>query len=96
MLVLSRKKNETIRIGEAIELTVLEVEGNSVKLGIEAPEEIRVLRGELWRAFQEQLQLARQLASGEEPASFEQLRQLLVEEGAEAKPQSSSDPVSAG
>jgi carbon storage regulator len=96
MLVLSRKKNETIRIGEAIELTVLEVEGNSVKLGIEAPEEIRVLRGELWRAFQEQLQLARQLASGEEPASFEQLRQLLVEEGAEAEPQSSSDPVSAG
>jgi len=96
MLVLSRKKNETIRIGEAIELTVLEVEGNSVKLGIEAPEEIRVLRGELWRAFQEQLKLARQLASGEEPASFEQLRQLLVEEGTEEETQPSSDPVSAG
>jgi carbon storage regulator len=96
MLVLSRKKNETIRIGDSIELIVLEVEGNSVKLGIEAPEEIRVLRGELWRAFQEQLEIARQLASGEEPASFEQLRQLLVDEGTEKEPQTDPESVSTG
>jgi len=93
MLVLSRKKNETIMIGETIKLTVLEMEGSSVKLGIEAPEEIRVLRGELWQAFQEQLAIARELASGEEPESFEQLRQLLVEEDREEEPEPSAGKV---
>ena len=47
MLVLSRKKDEKIRIGENIVITIVEVRGSIVRIGIEAPKEIKVLRGEL-------------------------------------------------
>ncbi len=47
MLVLSRKLQEQIRIGDSIVITVLRIDGNKVRLGIEAPKETRVLRGEL-------------------------------------------------
>ena len=50
MLVLTRKPSESIRIGDRITVTVLEVLGNRVRLGIDAPREIPVLRGELPRA----------------------------------------------
>lgn len=47
MLVLTRKTDETIKIGEDVEITVIRVRGNSVRIGIKAPKEIRVTRGEL-------------------------------------------------
>jgi len=47
MLVLSRKKDEVIRIGENIVLTVVEIKGTRVRLGIEAPKEISVRRAEV-------------------------------------------------
>lgn len=49
MLVLSRKQQQEIVIGEEIRVTVLQVKGNTVRLGIEAPRDIRVMRGELPR-----------------------------------------------
>lgn len=47
MLVLSRLAGESIRIGESIEVTVLEVRAGAVKLGIAAPKSIRIFRSEL-------------------------------------------------
>ena len=47
MLVLTRKQREQIQIGEDITITILRVKGNAVRIGIEAPQGIRVLRGEL-------------------------------------------------
>jgi carbon storage regulator len=47
MLVLSRKVAEVIHIGENIEIVVVQISGNRVKLAISAPLEIPVLRGEL-------------------------------------------------
>ncbi len=47
MLVLSRKINESIAIGPDIQLTVLSINGSRVKVGIEAPPHVRVLRDEL-------------------------------------------------
>lgn len=47
MLVLSRKSGECIRIGEEIEVTVLEVQGSRVRLGFNVPSEIPVHRGEI-------------------------------------------------
>ncbi len=47
MLVLTRKADEQILIGENVKITIVKVRGNSVRLGIEAPREIRVVRGEL-------------------------------------------------
>ena len=47
MLVLTRKLHEVIRIGEDIEITVVRLTGNIVRIGIEAPTDVKVLRGEL-------------------------------------------------
>ena len=47
MLVLTRKQKESIKIGDSIVVTILRVQGNSVRVGIEAPRDVRVVRGEL-------------------------------------------------
>jgi carbon storage regulator len=47
MLVLSRKKSEKIRLGDEIEITIVRVSGNKVRLGIQAPPDVAVLREEL-------------------------------------------------
>lgn len=47
MLVLTRKLDESIRIGDDIRITVLRVKGNTVRIGIEAPKHVRVIREEL-------------------------------------------------
>ena len=49
MLVLSRKKDNVVRIGSAVKIKVLSVHKNCVKLGIEAPRDIEILRDELVR-----------------------------------------------
>jgi carbon storage regulator len=51
MLVLSRQIDESIVINDNIVITVLAVEGERVKIGIQAPREIVILRHELWRAI---------------------------------------------
>lgn len=48
MLVLTRKEGEGILIGEQTELTVLEIKGSSVRIGIEAPLDIQIYRKELY------------------------------------------------
>jgi len=50
MLVLTRKPAETIQIGENIVIKVIRTGSGSVKLGVEAPQDVRVLRGELLTA----------------------------------------------
>ncbi len=52
MLVLSRKKNESIIINDHITLTVVEIRGDKVRLGIEAPREVPVHRKEIFDAIQ--------------------------------------------
>ncbi len=47
MLVLSRKKNEKLQLGDSIQVTVIKVSGDKVRLGIEAPSDTLVLRQEL-------------------------------------------------
>jgi carbon storage regulator len=47
MLVLSRKQTQELLVGEDITITVLEVKGHVVRLGIQAPRNVRILRGEL-------------------------------------------------
>jgi len=47
MLVLTRKADQKIQIGNDIVITVLQVKGNSVRIGIEAPRQVRVMRSEL-------------------------------------------------
>lgn len=49
MLVLSRKAGEDIIIGDNIVIKVIRIDGKKVRLGLEAPEDIKILRGELER-----------------------------------------------
>ena len=53
MLALSRKKNEALVINNTIEITVLEIKGEQVKLGISAPKEVPVYRKEVYVQIQE-------------------------------------------
>ena len=80
MLVLTRRVDESISIGDHIQVTVLAVEGDRVKLGISAPREITILRQEVFEAIQAQNRLQEKLASTPEPDTFEQLRRLLAED----------------
>ena len=69
MLILSRKEKERIKLGEAIIVTVVRVSGDKVRLGIEAPPDMLVLRDELQPHTPEQAEVARikrheQLTSG--------------------------------
>lgn len=52
MLALSRKKNEAIVINNNIEVTILEVKGDQVKIGITAPKEVPVYRKEVYTQIQ--------------------------------------------
>ena len=51
MLVLSRKKNESIVINDDITIVVVEIRGDKVRLGIEAPKEVPVHRNEVYEAI---------------------------------------------
>ena len=53
MLVLSRKKGESIRLGDDIEITITEVKGEQVRIAINAPKNISILRGELRKEVSE-------------------------------------------
>ncbi len=52
MLVLSRKKNESIVINDDITIVVVEIRGDKVRLGVEAPKEVTVHRREVYEAIQ--------------------------------------------
>ncbi len=69
MLQLSRKAGETIVIGDDIRITVMQVAGGSVRVGIEAPRSVPVYREELWLAVQAENRAAAEApASGDVPA----------------------------
>lgn len=59
MLVLSRKRTESIVIGDGIVVTIVDVKGSTVRIGIEAPKDIRILRTEV---------VPTDLGSGTDPA----------------------------
>lgn len=77
MLVIARRVDESIAIGDTISVTVLGIEGDRVKLGITAPRDILILREEVFLAVQEQARLQEQLIDKPEPDTFKQLRELL-------------------
>ncbi len=63
MLALTRKKNESIIIHNNIEITILEVKGEQVKIGIQAPKEVPIYRKEVYVQIQEANQEAMQEGS---------------------------------
>lgn len=55
MLVLSRKKNEKIVIDDNIVITVVEIRGDKVRLGIEAPKDVPIHRSEVYEAIRKEM-----------------------------------------
>lgn len=72
MLALSRKMNESIMLGNDIEVTILEIKGDQVKIGVNAPKSVPIYRKELYL----QIQQSNKEAAGEE-VSAQTLEQLL-------------------
>ena len=52
MLILARKINESINIGDKIEVSIIDIRGDQVKVGIKAPKEVKVFRREVYEAIQ--------------------------------------------
>ncbi len=73
MLVLTRKSDESINLGDDITITIVEIKGNSVRLGITAPESIKIYRKELYdRIMKENL-----LSSNPLTEQFNKIRSVL-------------------
>jgi carbon storage regulator len=72
MLVLSRQRDETIMIGDDVQVTVVDIRGDKVRLGITAPPHIPVHRKEVYEAIQRENQAIAD-AGGESPAHVESL-----------------------
>ncbi len=54
MLILSRKINESINIGDKIEVSIIDIRGDQVKVGIKAPKDVKVYRQEVYNAIQQE------------------------------------------
>ncbi len=67
MLVITRKSGERICLGDEITITVLDIVGSSVRLGIEAPAEVPVYRHEIWAAVKAENQAAAEAGKGDLP-----------------------------
>lgn len=69
MLVLSRKKNESIVINNDITIVVVEIRGDKVRLGVEAPKEVPVHRREVYDAIKRNEQMAKDSGSSTDPSA---------------------------
>ncbi len=73
MLVLTRKAGESIVIGSDIRVTVLEMQGRQIRIGIEAPSDVSVHRGEVYERIREE----NELAASADPQQLKSLSQAF-------------------
>ena len=88
MLVLSRKPNQSIRIGNNINITVVRIKGNTIQLGIDAPRDVHVVRSELLERESNAAPSVGEMAGTREP-STRQPESVADEEnsGVDAEPE---------
>jgi len=68
MLIITRRPDQKVMIGDDVVVEVLEIVGNQVRLGVQAPQSIRVFREEIWLAVKEENRAAAQDAPQTLPA----------------------------
>ena len=73
MLVLTRKSEETFRIGDDVTVTVLGIRGNQVQIGISAPPNVRIYRGEVY----ERIKAENLSSAGLSAADFSKLKEKV-------------------
>jgi carbon storage regulator len=88
MLVLSRRTGESVMVGDDVVVTVLEVRGDVIRLGINAPRTVQVHREEVYR----ELQAANRDAASPSDTAVAVLSQLLLPPGPQARPGPSRRP----
>lgn len=86
MLVLSRQRDESIKIGDDIEITVVDIRGEKVRLGISAPSHVPVHRKEVYEAIKRENEAAAQ-QRGESPGKVESLANRKRREADRQKPE---------
>ena len=74
MLILSRKTDEKIKIGDEITITIIEVRGDQVKIGVEAPKDVKVFRQEVFNAIKNENKSAAEIPNAE---NIDRLKKLL-------------------
>jgi carbon storage regulator len=80
MLVLSRQRDQTIMIGDDVEITVVDIRGEKVRLGINAPPHIPVHRKEVYDAIRQE-NAAKAKSNGGEPHAVESLAEKKKSDG---------------
>ena len=83
MLVLTRKKDESIVIGEDIVITIVDVRGDKVRLGIDAPGTVPVHRMEVWQAIQREIAKSEESASAEDEVLMREIDEAVRKDDAE-------------
>ena len=74
MLVLTRKKDQALIIGDNIIITVLDIQGDQIRIGVDAPKSVKIFRKELYLEIQEENKNAAKRAT---PVATENLKDIL-------------------
>ena len=81
MLILTRRTNETLMIGDDVKITVLNVKGNQVRIGIEAPHNVAVHREEIYQRIQHEKQQGREDRFGMDAPKDAPVHREEIDEG---------------
>jgi len=86
MLILARRIGESIMVGDQVQISVVDIKGDQVKLGIKAPTQVKVYRSEVYAAIQEENRAASPASPGSLPV-LDKLVQKTPETPSEKSPQ---------
>ncbi|KAA3615502.1 MAG: carbon storage regulator [Calditrichaeota bacterium] len=85
MLVLTRRLGETIVIGDDITIKIVDIHGKQIRIGIEAPKEVSVYRGEIYERIMQENKAAAEAANVQNEDVTDNMRKLLQQKTIPAK-----------